>query len=564
MNRDEQKRRLAEELTDVTSQKDSLLWHLNGEPDEHDEYEEDRDPYADVDKLQRKEDKLKAEIRRIEIEEDNEKKIANFDSVIKSQSAIIDKESEVDLLGRSSQANVIARLIANKQTVAPLAIGIYGKWGRGKSTFVRLIQNNLDEINKKIAKNDSTISEYNKSYIVEFNPTEYDDHKLIWYAILKEMYMKYDAEKGIKGRIAFAFRNLFFSPKISKLPYILSAILLVLNIVVCVLFFGKYDSTIEFIEESKLSINLFATGLFITTFVQLIVPFIKKVLFIIKPLSSKVLQHMLIPDYKAKLGTREEVKQSLDDLLKIWLKKNENIILVVDELDRCSEKTIVEFFSALQLFIASDSIIKLISMNEEVVALALANNNQFILKDSATREDKIAFGRDYLKKYISIPVHLNRHSNYNHFIETLLGSELIFFNEEEKQTIARLINEIAKVIDVTPREIKRIINLLVLSKENVVTRFGDLKHKITYLEYIKWFFVYYFNPRAAKFFVDNINKSIYYEQYKYMEFKQMYPLFLISSKAKDEQTIRHLKTYLDMKIEVIIASDYLIRKSLTL
>ncbi|UOK62185.1 hypothetical protein MT997_28365 [Paenibacillus sp. OVF10] len=59
-------------------------------------------------------------------------------------------------------------------------------------------------------------------------------------------------------------------------------------------------------------------------------------------------------------------------------------------------------------------------MNEELVALALANNNQFFLKDQATRDDKLSFGHDYLQKYISIPVYLNEHSDYSTFLEKLL------------------------------------------------------------------------------------------------------------------------------------------------
>lgn len=561
MRKEEEKRRLNEELTDVENKKEALLWEINGEPDEFEE-PNDNDPLEDVNKLQRKGDKLKEDLRKIEIEEENEIKAINFNRVLTNELAIIDKESEVDLLGRTSQAKAIARLIANKQTVAPVTIGIYGKWGRGKSTFAQLITKNLAEINKNIDEKDFVDNEYNKSHIVKFNPTEYDDHKMIWYAILKELYKKYDEEKGFIGRVAFASRNLFPSFKSNRGSFKIILILLILNIMTYLMYFNAHESIFELIQKSKLYINLLAAGLFITTIIQLIVPLIQKMLFIIKPLSSNMLQHMLIPDYKAKLGTREEVKESLDDLLKIWLKNNENIVLVVDELDRCSENTIVEFFSAIQLFLPSNSIIKVISMNEELVALALANNNQFMLKDEATREEKIAFGHEYLQKYISIPIHLNPHSDYKHYVETLLGNELNFFHKEEKETIIALIGDVARVKEVTPREIKRIINLLILSKENVVTHFESLKYKITFSEYVKWFFVDYFNPTASRFFVNNIKKKIYYNEYKYMNFQKMYPLFLHGTSAKSEEKIHYLKSNLDIKIEVIIAADYLIQRSM--
>lgn len=72
---------------------------------------------------------------------------------LKPEVAVIDKESDVDLLERTPKAKALARLIANKQTVAPLAIGIYGKWGRGKSTFVGLIEESLEAINNEVKEN---------------------------------------------------------------------------------------------------------------------------------------------------------------------------------------------------------------------------------------------------------------------------------------------------------------------------------------------------------------------------------------------------------------------------
>lgn len=563
MNREEEKRKLIKELNDTKSQKDSLIWDIEGGPDEHIEHHEDTGPYAEIEDLSRKEKKINEEIRKLEIEEENEIKINRFNKNLINEAAIIDKESNVDLLGRDSQAKAIARLISNKQTVAPLTIGIYGSWGRGKSTFVQLIQNNLNKINKDISERDySEENDYNKSYIVKFNPTEYDDHKMIWYAILKELYMKYDKETGFKGRMAFAFRNLTPSFRSNKLAYFISSILLILNVLVFVYLFNSDSSLSEVIRNSKLYATILTFGLFITTIAHVLVPLFKKLSFIIKPLSSKMLEHMLIPNYKEKLGTREEVKDSLDDLLRIWLKQNEKIVLIVDELDRCSENTIVEFFSAIQLFISSNSIIKIISMNDELVALALANNNNFIIKEGATRKEKLEFGHEYLKKYISIPIHLGPIVEYRNYVKALLGNELSFFDLEEKETIIKLIDDISRIKDLNPREIKRIINLLILSKENVVTQFDSLSYKITFSEYIKWFFVNYFNPIASSFFIRNIKETFLMNEYKYMEFRKMYPLFLQVTKAKKEQTISYLSDSLDMKIEVIVEADNLMKKSL--
>lgn len=565
MSRDEEKRILNQELYNVREEIDDLVRHLHGVSDEE-HYEEpiqEVGSTAHLNELSEKADAIKLKIRKIEVQEENAIKISNFSSELELEAALIDKESDVDLLDRNSKANVLARLIANKQTIAPLTIGIYGKWGRGKSTFAGLIEKNLDKINREINQNDSTDgSKYKKSYIVRFNPTEYDDHKMIWFSILKELYMKYDAEKKFYGRIKFALNSVFPSIKNNKGMYIFGSLLVIACIVVYSLFFGKHDSLYDTIKNTEFYMYLVSAGLLVTTVFQVIVPFVKKVMFIIKPLSNKMLHQILVPDFKAKLGTREEVKHSFDKLIKIWLKENENIVLIVDELDRCSEKTIVEFFSALQLFISSESIIKVISMNEELVALALANNNQFFLKDAATREDKLSFGHDYLQKYISIPVYLNEHSEYRTFLEKLL-EQTNFFSIEERLIITTIMDDITKIKDITPREVKRILNLLVLSKESVLTHFEAIENKVTFVDYIKWFFVYYFNPDESNFFVGSMKKRNNQSKYKYMKFNSMYGAFMSSVKEDSHKRIRLLDKYVsDMRIEVIVAADSLIDKSL--
>ena len=71
----------------------------------------------------------------------------------------------------------------------------------------------------------------------------------------------------------------------------------------------------------------------------------KKLLSASIPLSKKVIDTLKMPSYVEQLGTRERVSDDLKILLKAWLpKNNQKIVIFVDELDRCSEKGISEFF----------------------------------------------------------------------------------------------------------------------------------------------------------------------------------------------------------------------------
>ncbi|OCK50628.1 hypothetical protein BA768_19560 [Chryseobacterium sp. CBo1] len=53
--------------------------------------------------------------------------------------------SDNDILGRKTKAIQIARLVKNNKSKSSIAIGIVGKWGDGKSSFMNLIEENLKE-----------------------------------------------------------------------------------------------------------------------------------------------------------------------------------------------------------------------------------------------------------------------------------------------------------------------------------------------------------------------------------------------------------------------------------
>ncbi|HFK5575114.1 TPA: P-loop NTPase fold protein, partial [Elizabethkingia anophelis] len=61
----------------------------------------------------------------------------------------IDK-SDNDILGRKSKATQIAQLLKNNKSKNSIAIGIVGKWGDGKSSFMNLIEENLKNDSKFI------------------------------------------------------------------------------------------------------------------------------------------------------------------------------------------------------------------------------------------------------------------------------------------------------------------------------------------------------------------------------------------------------------------------------
>ena len=57
----------------------------------------------------------------------------------------LDRESEIDLLAYSPFAELITNIASNKR-LNPLTIGLLGSWGVGKSTLLKLVEENIKKI----------------------------------------------------------------------------------------------------------------------------------------------------------------------------------------------------------------------------------------------------------------------------------------------------------------------------------------------------------------------------------------------------------------------------------
>lgn len=362
-----------------------------------------------------------------QIEHGNQQKRVNgdfekFKKVYTSGNIISDKQTGNDILNRDMYANSISKLISKNDIGTPLTVGIFGEWGQGKSSFLDLLEDKL-----LILSNDSKTKgfEYCKPHIIRFDASEYNEEEKIWYSVLKDLFKAFEKEKPIKGKFDFALKKFVKSLKVNIIKYFI-------NIIIFAIFILIYQRGFLTIIKSNIfvqSIGVFSIVLFTT---NVLIPFINKQLEFIKPLSEKVNKIFKLGDYNNYLGTRETIKEDFEDIVDVWLKKEiinnktvykDRIIILVDELDRCSEKNITEFFNALQLILTMKGIVVVLSINYQTVCYALANNNKHYFDSTITNEQKIAFGISYLDKYINIPFYLPNNLSYKSYLNNLLGKD---------------------------------------------------------------------------------------------------------------------------------------------
>ena len=69
-----------------------------------------------------------------------------------------------DLLGRHSFAKELAKAILSYKQNDSISIGLFGKWGSGKTSLINMT---LEEI--------KSISAQNKPFVIKFNPWNFSD-----------------------------------------------------------------------------------------------------------------------------------------------------------------------------------------------------------------------------------------------------------------------------------------------------------------------------------------------------------------------------------------------------
>lgn len=474
---------------------------------------------------------------------------------------------------RENQAKEIGRIIADKRTVLPLSIGIYNSSGEGRSFFLDMIEGELNALNDK---KDRLITEQcNQTHTIRFDASEYKDQEKIWFSLLNNFFMKFEKEQGLvaKRKYIWTVVKKLWRKREQEVGF---ALLIIILLTMGALYFVENVLS----ESALLTTNLpafqgVANSLILVTAIlastskvvqKVFLPVYKKAnALFIEPLSEEFSSKLKYPDYKQRLGSMEEVKETLDDLLHVWLKKSDDkVVVMVDHLERCSKEVIIEFFDALHLFLSNQNykrIVFILPFDPVPVSLALASKNLNLLDDEkASKEEKFNVGRAALNSYITLPLEMSPSINYSRIIESSLPlltskhrlnlmlhehhkahEDTFLYTEEDQEKLKILISNINQMRHVSPREVNILINALLFSKERWKS-ISVMKKDLNYNRYknfsllnfrnqfLSIFLLEYFYPEIAKKIVANLDRnSATYKNKTFKEFRNA--LYLTASPA---------------------------------
>lgn len=318
-----------------------------------------------------------------------------------------DSETELDFLD-FDYLKAILKLIINDEDLLPASVGVYGDWGSGKSSLIKM---SMDELNK------------NKNTVC-----------LIFNGWLFEGYE--DAKTALMGSILDVIeKEMDFTPKAKA----------------CIR--GLYKSIDKFKllkSGAKIGADIFLTG-GIGTLVDMGMNKVGKLIAekisnaakdteniseIIDNIDLEKIQENIQEELSNK-EIRNDIREFQNNFVELLKEtKIEKLVIFVDELDRCSPDTILETLEAIRLFLFIGSVAFIIGADERHISYAVKK------KFKEIEGLQIDIGKEYLEKMIQYPIRIPRlNSKEVEFYITCLFFQKDLTKKEFEDIIEYLNNE---------------------------------------------------------------------------------------------------------------------------
>jgi hypothetical protein len=247
----------------------------------------------------------------------------------------IDEKSKFDLYSEA-----FSRIIDEPENKPPLCFGIIGPDNFGKSNFMHNLKNKI------IAKEGHYKNNLNsQKIIINFNAWTFESDDTIWASILMNIHDALEEKIGKNMMKWIRVKNALF-PDLRSLIFIILKILIPIILLILIIIF---NSQINMISSIVIS---FITAFSFLFLVSDVFSFIKNIIFSI---ADDILKNMEKPDWSKKIGFMNEVKNEFFNFINPIIKDNNfRLILMIDDLDRCSVEKIYTVIKALSLLKNSD------------------------------------------------------------------------------------------------------------------------------------------------------------------------------------------------------------------
>ncbi len=218
-----------------------------------------------------------------------------------------DNPSKKDTLGFEGMAEILHTVIRDMPE-PPFTIGIFGEWGCGKTTLMKMVQERLEK---------------NKVKTVWFNAWKYDGKEVIWNALIQTIFYTIqddpELDKTVKGK-ELKERIKTAASKLAK-------------------------------YAAKVAVNFIPGGFVKPEVVDIVAEGLS-------PLNANEEQFEFINRFELEF----------DDLVKAYLgDENKYLVVFVDDLDRCLPETAIAVMEALKLYLDRANCIFVIGTESSII-----------------------------------------------------------------------------------------------------------------------------------------------------------------------------------------------------
>ena len=358
------------------------------------------------------------------------------DAAAASTPLLDDQPSTVDLLDFTQFVDALSAVILDPQTKTPIIMGVFGRWGTGKSTLMRMLQRRL---------------EAERLQTVWFNAWLYSKEDEIWAALLQSLMSTLSRTLTWRQKVRFALglheRGFDAAHAMMAAPQVLVTMLGVL----IPLLAGYLLSLLFPTETGRAVTQLGGLGASLALLYGAV----------LRPAAQRIRERIGADfasykslDFQSHIGFLDRFRTQFAHIVEA-VPGGRHVVVFIDDLDRCGADKALEVLDTIKVFLDVPGCVFVLGVDIAVLQRAL---------EKKYPDDAVAQG-EYLSKIVQLPFHLPplMDADLRGYVEKL---DVRFPDDRCREV---MLGGLAR----NPRELKRVINTYALQWYLARARRGD-------------------------------------------------------------------------------------------
>jgi formylglycine-generating enzyme required for sulfatase activity len=346
-----------------------------------------------------------------------------------------DQPTERDALDFTPYVETLADIIQTGNT--PLTIGVFGTWGSGKTSLMKMVRYGIPDSEFKGLPKDFTVA--------WFDAWKYDKEESLWRAFLLCVLTALKERASLQGKPVEEFE------KLQTLLYREMEIEKVGGVTIDLAKIGGVAAK----SLAQLTLS-FIPGL--STLTKLVEELQSGAAKNVDDATAAI-QRERTKIYIEQIQFLEQFQKRFSELIQEHVKPN-RLVVFVDDLDRCLPEKAIEVLEAIKLFLDAENCVFVLGLDQEVIARGIEMKYKELGEKQEGDESRhfTIEGVRYLEKIVQLPFQIPpvEQTDMGEFVEGLSAE---WPHEECPKVFAEGLNDIQHN---NPRQIKRAVNVFLM------------------------------------------------------------------------------------------------------